>query len=97
MKAATILVCLLIVAGWLACQHEVPASSPPRAVLADHWVRTWRGWEPVPNWPPDGQPFHQSPLHPAVVAAGELLFSLWALMAFPAAAVPLSRDGQDGL
>ena len=77
---------LVVGIGLLSCRLGGWATELPGQVQAASWVRTADGWERSGNWlpsivaPPD--------LHPLVVAAGEALFSSFALAAF---AVPSSR------
>ena len=69
---------LLIGIGMLSCRVEGTANSIPQSPTS--WVRTVDGWERPNLW-------HTSPaepprLHPAVVAAGQTLASLLALVVF---------------
>jgi hypothetical protein len=73
--------CLLIGFAMLACRVE---SSAERGAVdakpqAARWVRTSDGWERADSW--RIEPVRRARLHPLVVAAGEGLFSVLALVA----------------
>lgn len=72
---------LVLGIGLLLCQWEGLAARPLAAAQDARWVRTVDGWERPNTWhvgvvPPPG-------LHPLVVAAGQGLVSVFALVAFP--------------
>jgi hypothetical protein len=79
MRSMLAIVLLLLGAGLLSCQIE--GRPLEKAVSTQHaaWVRTIDGWERMDRWSPA---INKSPaLHPLVVAAGQLLVSLFALAA----------------
>ena len=69
---------LLVGIGSLSCQIDNPVGSAP-AVAAGRWVRTVDGWERTDLW--DAPERFVPQLHPFVVAAGQGLLSVWALVA----------------
>lgn len=71
---------LLLGVGSLSCQIDNPVGGAP-VVSQAQWVRTVAGWERTDLW---GAPEPFVPrLHPVVVAAGQGLLSLFALVACP--------------
>jgi hypothetical protein len=76
---AGIIVSLLAV-GLLCCQLEGLSANWSASADPLAWVRTVDGWERSLNWSPSlaGPPA----IHPAVLAAGQVLFSVFALAAF---------------
>ena len=71
---------LLLGIGSLSCQIDNPVGGAP-VVSQQQWVRTVDGWERADLW---GAPTPFVPqLHPMVVAAGQGLVSLFALVACP--------------
>jgi hypothetical protein len=66
--------------GMWMCHWEGMAASLPEGTGANRWVRTADGWERKKAWHVDVVP--PPPLHPLIVAAGEGLISVFALVAF---------------
>jgi len=79
LRIVGLLLVLLLLLGWLACDLPLPGA-PPQVVDEPQWRRTAVGWE-VPNWPQPDTAEHRPTLHPAVVALLELLASCAALVA----------------
>ena len=77
---------LLLLVGWLACHVEI-APGGDQAL----WVRTPDGWEKTTYWATS--PTYAPPLHPLVVALGQALASMVALVAFP---MPFRRRRSSG-
>lgn len=70
---------LLLALGWLA--SEVPCQGPaPSAEPATVWRRTRDGWEHKDRVLVAGPPFRPA-LHPALIAAFEVLLSATAMLA----------------
>lgn len=71
----------LLGVGLLMCQWEGQADRTAIGAQEVRWVRTADGWERTDTW----EPAISSPpdLHPFVVAAGQGLLSVFALVAFP--------------
>ncbi len=70
---------LLLLAGLVSCRIEGrSADTHPSAANAD-WVRTVDGWERPNDWQPSlaGPPA----VHPLVVATGQMLLAVFALVA----------------
>jgi len=65
---------------WLAVELADTTTSAPPGLLST-WRRTSDGWEKLPHLAPCPEN-HQPSLHPVVVAAAQLLFSLLALAAW---------------
>jgi hypothetical protein len=82
---------LLAGIGMMSCRIE--GRSSDQALPANHadWVRTIDGWERSDDWLPSltGPPA----VHPVLVASGQVLISLFALVA---AAGQSRRDPQQG-
>ena len=76
--------------GLLLCQWEGRAARTPADAQVVRWVRTVDGWERADAW----QPSIVAPpdLHPFVVAAGQGLLSVFALVAFPTGGRSRTRD-----
>lgn len=71
---------LLIAIGTVSCVVEGSATNTAARPPALTWVRTADGWERYGTW---DLPVPTRPtLHPAVVAAGQLIVSTWALLMF---------------
>jgi hypothetical protein len=70
---------LLVGVGTLSCRLEGSRRSAPPIQPTSAWVRTVDGWERPSGWfaPPSDPPS----LHPLVVAAGQALVSVLALVA----------------
>lgn len=66
----------LLLVGWLACRVEIAPGGDQAG-----WVRTPDGWEKTTYWATS--PTYTPPLHPSVVAMGQALASMVALVAFP--------------
>jgi len=66
--------------GWLASEIPSSGSQPVGQSLTD-WRRTAQGWQRV-TWGTLEQGPRRPTLHPVVVAAGELMLALAALIAF---------------
>ncbi len=79
---------LLIGVGLLSCRIEGRSADVTRPVHQPDWVRTIDGWERPPNWSPSLA--RQPDVHPLIVAAGQVLLSLFALAA--AAESPVYRS-----
>ena len=85
--------CLLLALlglGYVACQLPSRATVPDRRA-EDPWRRTAEGWELRTCWA-RAAPSPHHPLHPLVVAALQVLLSLFALVAFPVRRLPLFQD-----
>ena len=65
--------------GTLSCRIEGSFARPSAAVDASQWVRTVDGWE-QPHWWRKAPPA-TTPPHPLVIAAGQCLVSVFALVA----------------
>lgn len=73
---------LLVGTALLLCRVEGFGQPPvERGPSTIQWVRTADGWERPAHWETTS-PVEQPGLHPAVVAAGQGLFSVLALVAF---------------
>ncbi len=79
---------ILFLIGYLAAHLEMPGArlhaSTAEIVVKDEWRRTAAGWESVDTWrhsrlAPPGQSA-ASRIHPLVVAALQVLVSLFALL-----------------
>jgi len=71
---------LVIAIGVVSCVVESSASDNPAPPPALTWIRTADGWERYGTW---DLPLPTRPtLHPAIVAAGQLIVSTWALVVF---------------
>ncbi len=81
MRLIVCLLLLLLGIGWLVSEIELAA-----APLIDHsdtgWRRTRDGWERQNSWT-DEQPVREPTLHPTLVGALQILFSVAALIALP--------------
>jgi hypothetical protein len=71
---------LLLGIGSCLCEMEGPAPTRVSVENSLTWVRTVDGWEPADRWQVDAAPPPR--LHPLVVACGQGLVSLFALVAF---------------
>ena len=71
---------LLVGVGSLSCRMEGTLESARPRSLAPAWVRTADGWERPNAWLATAPDVPR--LHPAIVAAGQGLASLLALVAF---------------
>jgi hypothetical protein len=70
---------LLFGVGLVSCRIEGRSTDLVIVANASDWVRTVDGWERPHNWSPS---LAEPPvMHPLVVAAGQLLVSLFALAA----------------
>ena len=76
MRRVAFLWMLLLLVGWLACRVEIAPGGDQAG-----WVRTPDGWEKTTYWAIS--PTYAPPLHPSVVALGQALASMVALVAFP--------------
>lgn len=72
---------LLVAIGWLACEIQLPGTSPAAGARLDSWRRTRDGWERA-TWLTSQITSRRPALHPGVVALLELLLSLTILVAF---------------
>lgn len=81
MRWIPIIALVLIASASAACLLPTRHASVDDARQLD-WVHTRDGWEPRIGWEPAPVPYEPS-IHPAVVATGEVLLSLIALIAFP--------------
>ena len=82
---------LLVAHGELVARGNVRATSQADHPLALAWVRTSSGWERPKDWSlPNRRP--RPALHPFVVAGGQLMGSLFALLAFSSAS-PAANEG----
>ncbi|OHB74819.1 MAG: hypothetical protein A2W31_10220 [Planctomycetes bacterium RBG_16_64_10] len=70
---------LLVALGTLLCLVE-PGAGRPVAFDGPVWVRTADGWERRSDWLPPAV-LYQPALHPLVVAFGQVLLSIAALLA----------------
>ncbi len=81
MRMIVCLLLLLLGIGWLVSEIELAA-----APSTDHgntgWRRTRDGWERQNSWT-DEQPAREPTLHPTLVGALQILFSVAALVALP--------------
>lgn len=81
MRSLLGIVLLLAGVGLVSCRIDSRATRADAPSAADDWVRTADGWERSSNWTPS---LAAPPaVHPLVIAAGQLLFSLLALAAAP--------------
>ena len=78
---------LLLGLGSLSCQVQHSIGDGPVVTSAGQWVRTVDGWERTELW--NAPELHSPRLHPLVVAAGQGLISVMAL-------VVCARDGRMG-
>jgi hypothetical protein len=79
MRSILSIAILLLLAGLLSCRIEGRSAEKANLTHHSNWVRTVDGWERPKNWSPS---LAEPPaLHPLVVAAGQTLFSLFALVA----------------
>jgi hypothetical protein len=74
------IVILLAAVGVHACRVDVPSAAPPN-VPTYEWVRTSDGWERRSDWLPPTT-LYRPALHPLLVACGETLLAVAALVAF---------------
>src|SRR5262245_53688704 len=72
---------LVLGAGMLMCQWEGWAARTPAERQDVRWVRTVDGWERTDAW--QAAVVGPPTLHPLVVAAGQGMLSVFALVAFP--------------
>jgi hypothetical protein len=77
---------LLLGLGGLSCQVQDSVGEGPVVTPAGQWVRTVDGWERTDSWNSPG--LFVPRLHPLVVAAGQGLVSVMAL-------VVCAGDGRD--
>ena len=89
------LLLILVSSAWIACEVDVgaPAIEPPSAPETT-WRRTARGWEKSQSWAPPIKPYDPA-IHPAIVAAAQLLVGLFFLAA-PSVAIPVDLSSEDG-
>jgi hypothetical protein len=66
--------------GLVSCQLDGQMVAARRTISDAAWVRTIDGWERTGNWAPVDS--RRPPLHPLVVASGQVLLSVFALAAF---------------
>ena len=71
-----ILIVLAILVS-VACQVEIDGSPIDGVPIV--WVRTVDGWEKPGDWLPRA-PVYDPPLHPVILALGQMLISLLALL-----------------
>ena len=71
---------MLLGVAWLGCHVESPAGSSPIEVEREQWVRTVDGWESKRAWNRDAS--RGTALHPAILALGQTLVSIMALVVF---------------
>jgi hypothetical protein len=71
---------VLVGLGLVSCQLDGRLVAARRTTPDAAWVRTIDGWERTGNWTPVDS--RRPPLHPLVVASGQLLLSVFALAAF---------------
>jgi hypothetical protein len=71
---------MLASVGQLAARMETETPEVPTRVEHTDWVRTTRGWEKLDT--SRSEPTTRKMLHPAIVAGGQLLASLLALVAW---------------
>ncbi len=71
---------LLLGFGMLSCRVEGLAVREPERAPASQWVRTIDGWERSDRWAVT--PVREPAVHPFVVAAGQGLVAVMALVAF---------------
>ena len=77
MRSILFIVLLVVGAGLVSYRIDGSAARTAANESADNWVRTTDGWERASNWTPS---LAAPPaVHPVVIAAGQLLFSLLAL------------------
>jgi len=88
MRSVVGIVLLLLGVGLLSCQFEGQSASVTTTAQAD-WVRTVDGWERGNDWSLSHTP--PPSLHPLVVAAGQVLVSMFALAAATGTARGTSR------
>ena len=81
MRSILIITLLLFGTAATACllpvPHETTGGSP-----TSQWVRTRDGWEPRISWAPPPR-LYEPAIHPIVVATGQILTALIALVACP--------------
>jgi hypothetical protein len=80
MRSIVGILLLLLGVGTLSCNVQGSTNEIPNSPATMKWVRTADGWEHPGSWniAPVGPPT----LHPLVVAAGQSLASVLALVAF---------------
>ena len=72
---------LLVGLGLVSCQFDgTTAGTRLAATSQADWVRTVDGWERAGSWEP--MVSHRPRLHPVVVASGQVLAAVLALVAF---------------
>ena len=79
MRSILAILLLILSAGLLSCRIEGRSLEKTLPVQPAAWVRTVDGWERMDRWSPASK--EPPALHPLVVAAGQLLVSLFALAA----------------
>jgi hypothetical protein len=68
---------LLAGAGFMSCRIEVRSADLVRSPSSSDWVRTVDGWERPRHWSSSQVP--PPAVHPVIIAAGQVLVSLFAL------------------
>jgi hypothetical protein len=81
MRWISLIALVLLATGLAACWFggATPSAASPDAPLK--WVRTASGWERPSDWSTPGG-LYEPALHPLVLASGQLLVSVLALVAF---------------
>ena len=73
---------MLLGLGTLLCQVDVLNARATPVAPASNWVRTADGWERPASWQSDAPPAPE--VHPLLLATGQTLASVLALVAFQA-------------
>ena len=85
MRWILIIVTLLLGLGWLAWDWDAPETET--ANVSVRWVRTVDGWEHASSLTPRAPPY-APPLHPLVVALGQVQLAALAFLLFPTKSRP---------
>lgn len=80
MRIIALLLLMLPLTGQLAARSETEPTALATPVAHTDWVRTTRGWEKLDT--SRSEPSTRELIHPAIVAGGQLLASLLALVAW---------------
>lgn len=92
MRWITLLLLGCLLAGWGACLWDSPSGTEESSELASapRWIRTVDGWEQTSDLAA-GRSMYMPPLHPLVIAAGQVMLVLMAFLLFPASGATASE------
>ena len=92
MRWITLLLLGGLLAGWGACLWDSPSGTEESSELASapRWIRTVDGWEQTSDLA-TRRSMYMPPLHPLVIAAGQVMLVLMAFLLFPASGATASE------